>query len=173
MLSSDPVISAHSPDKESARMNKIATQQGNCEQGMSILELLVVFLIISIMMNSAVSNLAEIKDPLKDGVSQCLGFVKQVRAKALSTTSAYFLSAGSDGQLVSSWGSTCESSTPTPDPTLFLDLPNGVTLTDTAWSVCFDSRGLASGEQTFSVQDVDGRNETIEIFLGGAVRIRP
>jgi len=139
---------------------------------MSILELLVVFAIVSILMGSAITNLAEIKDPLKDGISQALGFVKQVRAKALATTSAYTLKASGAERIVTTYGSNC-TATQTADADLFLDLPNHVSMPDTSWSICFDSRGLASGAETFVLEDADGRNETIEVFLGGAVRIQP
>ncbi len=140
---------------------------------MSLLELVIALLILSILMGSAVSNLAQIKNPLKDGVSETLGFVKQVRARALSTTSAYTLFAVSSTQIGTRYAAACDSATTTPDGSLMLQLPTDVSLPDTDWTICFSGRGLAQGAGSFSLRDTHGDSETLEVFLGGAVRIRP
>ncbi len=142
------------------------------ESGMSLLEILVVFFMISVLTSSAVSNLAQIKNPLKDGISQTLGFVKEVRAKALASTAAYTLRPASTGRIVTTTAATC-SAVVTTDGGLAIDLPSGVVLSDTSWTICFTSRGLTEGAQSFTITDADSDTETIEVFLGGAVRIRP
>ncbi|MFN8391685.1 MAG: type II secretion system protein [Bdellovibrionota bacterium] len=141
-------------------------------RGTTLVEMLVVFAIVGILSSSAISNLAQIKNPLKDGISQALGFVKEVRAKALSTTSAYTVRPSTTGRLVTTTGKTCSDAAPA-TAGLSLDLPSGAALTDITWSICFNSRGLTEGASSFSIQNADGETETIEIFLGGAARIQP
>jgi hypothetical protein len=51
-----------------------------------------------------------------------------------------------------------------------LELPAGVTLSSTDWSVCFNSRGTASDNVTLVLQHPDHASQTLEILLGGALR---
>ena len=52
-----------------------------------------------------------------------------------------------------------------------LNLPQGVTLTDTSWSVCFSSRGISSDNVVLTLQhDVYG-SEQVEVLLGGTTRV--
>lgn len=143
------------------------------EIGNSIIELLVVMFLIAVLSKSAISNLAVVKNPLQDGTTQVLGLLKEVRAKSISTTSAYTLSADSSTRLSAEYANTCEATSWTADNKLQLDLPTGVHLTDTSWSVCFTSRGLANDSPTISLENSQGESKIVEVFLGGAVRIQP
>jgi hypothetical protein len=52
-----------------------------------------------------------------------------------------------------------------------LNLPDGVTLADTGWSVCFSSRGISSDNVVITLQhDVYG-SEQVEVLLGGTTRV--
>lgn len=149
------------------------TTSPSSEAGLSLLEVVVTLFIVGVLSGSAISNLAAMKNPLHDGASQTIGFAKQVRAKALATTSAYTLLALDSRTLIAESSKSCASTTRTRDLSLTLVLPERVSLPSTELEVCFDSRGLAQGEQSFDLEGSDGRLETIEIFLGGAVRIKP
>ncbi len=142
------------------------------ERGFSAIELAAVLALVGIISMMAVGNLKAIRSPVLEGANQTMGFFKQARAKALSTTSAYFISAASDHRLVTSAGINCADTTPVVDPNLWLDLPDGVTTTDTSWEVCFSPRGFPDSTVTIPLIDTEGGAETVELYLGGAVRIQ-
>lgn len=142
------------------------------QHGYSLLELLVTLMILSIAFATAVSNLKTMNRPLHNGAQGTMGFFKQARAKAISTTQAYFVAPTSDTHLKASYGSNCSDSSPTTDQTLFYDLPTGAKLSNTSWSVCFSSRGLANTSQDLTLVDSDSKTKTIQVFLGGAVRVQ-
>lgn len=55
---------------------------------------------------------------------------------------------------------------------LIVDLPNGASMSDTSWTACFTPRGLSESNVTFDLNDADGQSRTVEIALGGGVRIQ-
>ena len=141
------------------------------QKGFSTLELMVVLFMSSILLSLAVSSLSELNDPLRNGTAQLHGFFKQVRTRAVSTTSAYIVEPVSPGKVVTKYGTSCSDPSPTTESLLILELPKTVSLTSTTWSVCFTSRGLADQSLNVGIQDTEGSGETIEIFMGGAVRV--
>ena len=138
-----------------------------------MVELLVVFALTSIMLGIAVSNLKELNSSSRDAASEIVGFLKEVRAKAIATTRAYTITASGTETLVARYASVCSDASPTLDTTLRLDLPAGTNLTNTAWTLCYNSRGLADDAITIPVQDAQALSETVEVVLGGAARIQP
>ncbi len=144
----------------------------SADAGFTIFELLVTLGLFIILSGIAVSNLKDLDDPLQDGAAQVLSFVKKVRAHAISTTQAYFVSASSTTQIVTQYGTNCNDVAPVDDPLLVLDLPSTVGMTDIVWSFCFNSRGLADSNIVIPLEDSDGYAKTIEVLLGGAARIQ-
>ena len=142
------------------------------EQGFSAIELAAVMALVGIICMMAVGNLKAVRSPVLEGANQTLGLFKLARAKALSTTSAYFVSATSATRLVTSVGINCADTAPVTDPNLWLELPTGVSTTDTTWEVCFSPRGFPDTTVTIPLIDTEGGAETVELFLGGAVRIQ-
>lgn len=142
------------------------------DRGFTLFELIASLGLFAIMMSIAISNLKDLDDPLQDGAAQVLSFLKKARARAISSTQAYFVSASSSTQIITEAGLNCSDAAPVADPLLVLDLPSSVSMTDTAWSFCFSSRGLADSNISIPLIDTDGYSKTIEVLLGGAARIQ-
>ena len=138
-----------------------------------MIELLVSLFIFSLLASTFVSSVGRIRNPLQEATSSSLGFLKQARARALETTSAYQVYPVSTTQLGARYAAQCASEDWIVDPSLQLELSDTVSLAETGWEVCFTSRGLASGANTFTLQNSEGDQEFIDIFLGGAVRQQP
>lgn len=141
------------------------------EAGITILELIVVFAMIALLFGIAAPNLAELDRPLEDGSAALRGFVKQTRAKAIASTSAYTITPTSASRIETQVSTTC-GGTQTAEPKLFLELPKGVGMLSTSWSLCFSSRGFANNNVQVTLQDDELSTKVIEVFLGGAVELR-
>ena len=142
------------------------------DSGFSVIELTVALALVGIMTMIAAGNLKAVRSPALEAANQTMGFFKQVRAKALSTTSAYFVSAASPTRLVTSFGINCSDASPVADSALTLDLPSGASMTDITWNVCFTPRGFPDSTAIIPVVDGEGGAESVELYLGGAVRIQ-
>lgn len=143
------------------------------QHGFGAVELLVVLGMVGVFMMMAVSNLRELDDPLLNGSSQLVGFLKQVRAKAFASTSAYTISPDGANRLKTEFAHRCSDVATTLDPKLNLEFPTGVLLTDTGWTLCISSRGLPDANLTIEVADNEYHSKQVEIMLGGAVRVLP
>lgn len=142
------------------------------ERGSSLFEVLVVLVLIGILLATAISNLDQLNRPMEAATAEVAGFLKQARARGMSTTRAYTVRPTSTEHLIAEFSNEC-GETPAADPKLTLDLPRGVVLNGTSWSVCFNPRGLATSDPTIELIDEEGRTKTLEVFLGGAVRVQP
>lgn len=143
-------------------------------EGFTLLELLMVMLLTSILSYVGVYNLKEMASPIEDASTSTVSFLKIVRARALSTTSAYTVYPVSSTRLAARSSARCDDpiGETTIDPTLQLNFPAGAQLLETAWTVCFTARGLAATDQTFQLRDIAGQTRTVEVLLGGSVRIQ-
>ncbi len=141
------------------------------ERGFTLFELVAALGLTLILSAIAVSRIGELANPLLSGTAQLSSFLKQTRAKALSTTSAYTVYASSGTTLRARVGTSCTDASPTLDPYLTLVLPQGSQLLSTGWTICFNSRGFANSSLNISVQDDDGQTRMIEIVQGGSVRV--
>ena len=148
------------------------TQSAPGERGSSLFEVLVVLVLIGILLATAISNLDQLNRPMEAATAEVIGFLKQARARGMSTTRAYTVRPTSTEHLIAEFSTECGESA-TADERLTLDLPRGVLLNGTSWSVCFSPRGLATSDPTIELIDDDGRTKTLEVFLGGAVRVQP
>ncbi len=134
------------------------------------MELLVTLAIAGIMIGIGTVNLMELSNPARTAANEIAVYLKRARAKALSTTSAYTLSASSSDTLVATYGNTCSSATQTADTELTLTLDRA-DLTDTSWSICFTSRGFPDANVEIPVTDVYEGSNTVEVLLGGSIRV--
>ncbi|MGC8968388.1 MAG: prepilin-type N-terminal cleavage/methylation domain-containing protein [Thermus sp.] len=147
-------------------------------QGLTLVELLVTLAVLGIALAIAALNLRPFYDPLSDATSRTEGYMKQVRAKAMATTSAYRISL-SGNRLEAAYANTCRSPSFTPDTSLQMELPQGVsaTLTPSGAALCFTSRGLLillnggnyAGEPILTLRDTKGRTKALRLLLGGGV----
>ena len=145
------------------------------ESGASIVEVLVAFSMVSIILATAVSNLRVADDPLINATNQVASHIKTVRAKAISTTSAYHLEALTPTLIQAKVANTCaEAADGAVDAPMSLQLPKGTSMTfpNGDLAICFSPRGMPNDALVFIVQDDSGRVREIEILLGGAVRVQ-
>ena len=137
--------------------------------GFTLLELLVVLVIGGVVTATSIVGLRALNSPLQNGAAQITSFIKQVRARAVSTTAAYSIVPISATRIITRYGNNC-ADTPTDDAALVLNLPTGAHLPDLSWAFCFSTRGLADGTHVVAVTD-DSGTKNIEILLGGSVRV--
>ncbi|MBX7138177.1 MAG: GspH/FimT family pseudopilin [Oligoflexia bacterium] len=146
-------------------------RKSNSQSGFSVIELIVTLGMSSVLTGMAIMNLKDLDDPLKNGAEQMTSFMRVVRARAISSTRAYTVFPVSNGQLAARYADTCSNGATTPDTSMTLEFPTGARLTDTAWDICFNSRGLPDGNLAVELRDSDGEYKTVEVFLGGGVRV--
>jgi prepilin-type N-terminal cleavage/methylation domain-containing protein len=144
------------------------------EQGVSLVELLVVMALMGVAFTMTAAYLhTEDTSPRTGGVL-LEGFIRHSRAKAMATTSSYRIAPVDARTVQAETGPTCGGGTWIVDPDLRLELPAGMSLADTAWSLCFSSRGIATASQILTVNNSNhaapGR---VEVLRGGMTRILP
>ena len=141
--------------------------------GMSLLEVLLVLGLIGIALGAAGLYLRPMEDPLEVGATELEGMMRQARARALASTSACRISALSNRLARGEIADSCASTTWTGDPALVLELPRRVTMSDSSWSVCFNSRGLSDTNLLLTVTHPDSGSMQVEVLRGGAARVLP
>lgn len=135
--------------------------------------MLVMLAVVGIVLSIAFINLRPLNSPIQNSLSQTSGFLRQVRAKAMATTSAYRVRFSSSQQASTEYAVNCSSSNWTTDTQIKLELPTEVQLTSPNWqnlSICFSSRGLVDASQTLTLRDDRGVSKQLELMLGGGVR---
>lgn len=136
----------------------------------TLLELLVSLMLAGILTSIALNNLSALANPAQGAAAELSGFLKEVRARAISQTVAYIVTPSSTRTIVTQFATNCSSATLTSDPSLTLTLPTSSSLTATNWSICFTSRGFATTNVVLALQD-HSVTKTVEVLLGGGVRI--
>jgi hypothetical protein len=91
----------------------------------------------------------------------------------MATTSAHRVSPSDASNLAVEYANTCSDTTWTTDGNMELKLPDGVTMSDTSWSVCFSSRGISLNNVTVTLGHTKYGTRDIEVLLGGTTRILP
>ena len=142
-------------------------------RGMSLVELLVALAIIGTVVTTAALYLRPLQAPLHSGVAELEGCIQRSRTAAMSTTSAYRLTPDGSGRITAQFAASCSASTWTNDPTISLQFPEGVRMSSTAWSLCFDPRGLPSSNLTIALTHPQFGTRSVEVMLGGATRTLP
>ena len=139
-------------------------------RGFTLLELMVALGLSSTLMGLAVSNLKSLTSPIKDSAAQMVSYFKQVRARALSTTTAYQIYPISATRVGARYAASCAATTWTDDPVLWMNLPRTTHLANTTWSVCYTTRGITADAVNLALADDLGQSRTIEVLIGGSVR---
>ena len=139
--------------------------------GFTMIELLVILAVLGIAIASASLFLKPAAAPLQSATVLTEGYLRQIRARAMSTTSAYRLAPIDETRLGAAYAETCGATTWTDDPDYELELPEEVELSATTWSLCFNSRGLASSNLTITLQQDQFGTRDIEVLLGGTSRV--
>lgn len=138
--------------------------------GITLLEVLVVFSVIGILLGVALYGIQGTKNPLSNAVFSIEQFIRLARAKAISGTQSVKISPASDTTLQASAGKSCTGEL-TDLSNLRLTLPKETALGDTSWSICFNARGIADTSISFTVVGPNSSIKTVNIALGGGVKI--
>ena len=126
--------------------------------------------VLAILFGAFFVNLRPLYNPLEDAANRLEGFLKQTRAKAMATTSAYQVKIDGN-RLVAKRAKRCSDTTWKPDPRLTLELPHGIEISSNPKDpLCFTSRGYAVTPLTYVLTDGRGDSRTLQVYLGGAVR---
>lgn len=137
------------------------------------MELLAVLAVVGIAVGAASLYLRPMEAPVQTAAAELEGFLRQARARALATTSACRVLPVTSRGVRAECADECGASTWTPEAGGGLGFPDRVTMTNTAWSVCFDSRGLADANLTITLVHPEYRGRQVEVLLGGAARVVP
>jgi Tfp pilus assembly protein FimT len=147
------------------------------QKGISILELLVTLGVLSIVLGIAAINLRPLSNDASNAANELSGFLRQARARAMTTTSAVRIIYDAQTRLRTARANTCNTAAGNwADETLVHTLNEGARITD-SWTsghviVCFNSRGISSENVTVNLRDRENRLARVEILLGGGVEIR-
>jgi prepilin-type N-terminal cleavage/methylation domain-containing protein len=157
--------------------------------GFTLTEVLVTLVVLGVLTTIAAPNIRFGSNPLKDTSTRIAGNLKLLRAKAMSQTSAYRLQAVSGAvpgtvTLGVQRAMLCSDTVWTADPTFApedasLDRQvqisqvtlNGQSKPIDSWSICYNSRGLATQNLVLTLRD-DHSGQTITVFPGGAVDVQ-
>jgi hypothetical protein len=135
-----------------------------------LIDLIVVMALIGIMAGISALALRHFEAPLETAGDLVDGLIKQTRAKSMASTTVHRIRAVAGDHLVVEYARSCGSAAWTLDPRMDLRLPSGVSLTDTAWSICFDTRGIASDNLILTIDHPQYQARTLEVLKGGTVR---
>ena len=149
----------------------VRLEKSTHERGYTIFELVTVVGLIAVIMGIVAFKLRDLDNPLENGANQMRGFFKQVRAEAIASTSAYIVRPASSTEIETLRGTSCSDASPVVDSRVALELPSGASLTATDWSFCYNSRGFPDSNIEIDLHDIGGQNRTVEVLLGGAVRV--
>lgn len=141
--------------------------------GFSLVELLVVMALAGIALGAAALYLRPMEAPVQTAGEELQGLLRQARARAMATTSAYRVSPATSERLITEFAANCAETSWTTDSGLALTLPRGVTMTDTSWTACFNSRGLADSNLVITLTHSEYGSQQVELLLGGAARGLP
>ncbi|MGB7416692.1 MAG: type II secretion system protein [Thermosynechococcaceae cyanobacterium] len=155
------------------------------DQGFSLIEIIAVTTIVGVLAAMSAPSIQFGSQPLTDTNSRITANLKLIRAKAMAQTSAYRIRPISANQLVIERAQNCSATADWSrdpgfaDEDLTLDndveiltvTENSLTALTTAWSLCYDSRGMADKNLTLTLSDGDDQN-VIEVFPGGTIDSR-
>lgn len=162
----------------SIRRLQLSATHPEGKHGFTTIELLIVIAIVGIIGGIMALNLRPFSNHAENGANALAAGLKQARARAMSTTSAYRLVYTSSTELTASYANTCGAATWTADPRFDVSIDDtawveidGVTADDAVGDVvaCYNSRGFAETSSLLNVTDTRGRARTVEIFVGGGV----
>lgn len=117
-------------------------------------------------------NVRDLNSDARASGRQVVAALTQARARAMGTTGAVRVSA-TGNTLVAQASNDCAATAGWTTVADFdVRLPPRTTLAASG-TVCFGSRGTAQAARTLTVTDAKGRSNTVQVYLGGAVKVLP
>jgi Tfp pilus assembly protein FimT len=141
--------------------------------GFSVTELLAVVFVIGLTASVGMPMLMRAEAPLDSAATLLQGHLRQVRARAMATTSAYRVTRPAANRLGAETAERCSDSDWTAEAGLDLELPQGVTVVESGWTLCFSSRGVADENMILTLEHFGSGQREIEVLLGGTTRLLP
>ncbi len=141
------------------------------DSGSTLMETIVVLAILGLSLGMGAVYLTPLEAPLEAAASLVEGFCRQARLSAIATTSAYRVRPATAERLLLEHASSCAETVWTADDGVQPELPSGVSVESTAWSVCFSSRGVSSDNQEIRLQHAQDGSIGVEVLVGGTTRI--
>jgi prepilin-type N-terminal cleavage/methylation domain-containing protein len=150
------------------------------QKGFTIVELIVTLAIVAVALSIAALNLRPLSNDLQNATNEVASGFRQLRTKAISTTSAYRFVYVSPTKLAAQWSKTCSATSVwTADGKLDIELRDNVSFTQLPTNitvnsplVCYTSKGLATSNIIMKLRDEKGTIRSIEVFLGGGIDIK-
>lgn len=132
--------------------------------------MMVVLGIITVLSGIAVINLRKFDQSSTNAANQIASLIKSSRAYGMTSTVTVQIKPVNTTRIQVTAAASCSTTTRTNIPELALTLPDGATLNDTTWSLCYTSRGISRDSLDVLVRDYT-RTRTVQIVLGGGVRV--
>jgi prepilin-type N-terminal cleavage/methylation domain-containing protein len=139
-------------------------------KGFTLMEVVIATALFGILCAVSIMNLNVFSSSSKNSANELNSFLKRARAKAVATTQSYMIQPSSTSQITSKYAKNCSATTWTDDSSLSLKFPKGATLSGTAWSLCFNSRGMSESSTSIVINNTTG-SKTVQVMLGGASRV--
>lgn len=169
----DRVQWARTADPRLLGAPSVATRRETAAAGFGMAEMLVVLTLLGLLAGAAALNLRPLEAPLRTAAEEVEALFRQTRARALATTTPHRVRPIAAGALVVERSTSCAGASWDEVPALALELPREVGFDATAWSVCFDARGLASTNLTLTLSHPPSGQRRLEVLLGGTLRRLP
>lgn len=141
----------------------------NKQSGFTLMEMMAVLGIATILSGMAVLNLKRFDQASVNAANQVVALVKSARAYAMTSTVTVQVRPVNSTTIRATAASSCSTTTRTAIPQLSYTLPDGASMTNTSWSVCYTSRGLSRESISIPIRD-QSRTRTVQIVLGGGIR---
>jgi prepilin-type N-terminal cleavage/methylation domain-containing protein len=150
------------------------------QRGFTIIELIVTLAVVAVALTIAALNLRPLGNDLQNATSEVASGFRQLRTKAISTTSAYRFVYISPTKLAAQWSKSCSATSGwTSDSKLNIELRNSVKFTQLPEDilansplVCYTPKGLATNNVTVKLRDEKGTIRSVEVFLGGGIEVK-
>ena len=142
--------------------------------GFSIVELLATMGIAAILTGFVAANFTALSSDIQNSSNQLAGFLKETRAKAISTTSAYKVEYQGDGTIKTLSAKLCDDLADdfVEDSKLSFEAPSKEVQVQPFSPICISARGLPDSTAMLTVNKRDwSQVNWVEIGLGGAVKI--
>lgn len=137
-------------------------------RGLTVVEILAVFVIFAILISSGLVNLKALVHKNRTAAEEVSAFLNLVRGMAISQTRTIVVKPITASKLVAVGVGGCSETTGT--SLISLDLPNGSTFTQSDWSICFNSKGLSNASGSITINEGD-KSSSVQISLGGISRV--
>ena len=143
------------------------------QRGFTMIEILAVLAVLGIALGVTAMQLLPIASPIDTSTNLLEGEFRLARLNAIATMTSYRVSSATPTKLQGEKGASCSATTWSPDSSMNVSLPTGVTMSPASWTVCFNSRGISTNNVTVAVTHPTYGSKSILVLYGGTTRVLP